>query len=110
MLALAGDIGGTKTSLAIFSPEKGVREPLAQDTFPSGGYASLEAVVQEFLSQVDLTVEQATFGVAGPVVGGRAKITNLPWAMDEQQLQENLGALEIELDDAQMDRLDNASA
>jgi len=97
VLALAGDIGGTKTSLAVYVPEKGPREPLAQETFPSASYPSLDAMVEEFLAQVDLAVDQASFGVAGPVMGGRAKITNLPWVMDEQQLRESLGLSSVRL-------------
>ncbi len=97
MLSLAGDIGGTKTNLAIFSPEAGPRAPLAEATFPSGRYPSLEALVQEFLSQVNLKVERATFGVAGPVVAGQSRITNLPWVMDELQLQEALGLSGVRL-------------
>ncbi len=85
-LLLAGDIGGTKTNLAVFSSEKGWREPLMEQTFPSGQYPSLEAVVREFLVQQHFSVERASFGVAGPVVGGRATITNLPWVMDKEQL------------------------
>ena len=86
-MLLAGDIGGTKTNLAVFSPEAGPRAPLAEARFPSADYPSLEALVREFLSQVDVKVERASFGVAGPVVAGRAAITNLPWVMDEEQLQ-----------------------
>ena len=90
MMLLAGDIGGTKTSLAIFSSESGPRAPLVEATFPSADYASLDALVREFLSQVDLEVERASFGVAGPVVGGQATITNLPWVIRETQLEEAL--------------------
>jgi glucokinase len=86
-MLLAGDIGGTKTSLAIFSPEAGPRAPLVEATFPSGRYPSLEALVSDFLAQVDLKPERATFGVAGPVLAGQATITNLPWVMSETQLQ-----------------------
>jgi glucokinase len=89
-MLLAGDIGGTKTSLAIFAPDKGPNAPLAEATFPSCRYSSLEELVREFLAQVDFQVERASFGVAGPVVAGRATITNLPWKMDETQLQEAL--------------------
>jgi glucokinase len=89
-MLLAGDIGGTKTSLAIFSPEAGPRAPLVEATFPSADYPSLEAVVRKFLARVDLEVGQASFGVAGPVVGGRAEITNLPWVIEESQLREAL--------------------
>jgi glucokinase len=90
MILLAGDIGGTKTSLAIYTTEAGPRAPLAEATFPSAEYPSLESLVREFLSQVDLEVERASFGVAGPVVGGQAKVTNLPWIIEEAQLEDAL--------------------
>jgi glucokinase len=90
MMLLAGDIGGTKTNLAIFSSEAGPRAPLIEATFPSADYASLEALVRQFLSQVDLKVERASFGVAGPVVEGQATITNLPWVIREAQLERAL--------------------
>jgi glucokinase len=90
-MLLAGDIGGTKTNLAVFSSDGGPRAPLAEATFPSSAYASLEALVREFLSQNDLKISRASFGVAGPVVTGRAKITNLPWEMAESRLGEVLG-------------------
>ena len=89
-MLLAGDIGGTKTSLAIYSPEAGARAPLEEATFPSAQYPNLESLVREFLDQVDVSVERATFGVAGPVVGGRATITNLSWVIDEAELQSAL--------------------
>jgi glucokinase len=96
-MLLAGDIGGTKTNLAVFSPEDGPRAPLAEVTFPSADYPSLEALVFEFLAQVDLKVEQASFGVAGPVAAGRAEITNLPWVMEETQLREALNLSSVRL-------------
>ena len=89
-MLLAGDIGGTKTTLAVFSPEKGWRVPEAEATFPSADYPSLEALVQEFLAQHNFAINRASFGVAGPVVAGHANITNLPWVMDETQLQQAL--------------------
>jgi glucokinase len=87
MNLLAGDIGGTKTNLGIFSTEAGPRAPLAESRFPSASYPSLEAIVREFLSRTDLEVKQATFGVAGPLVEGRATVTNLPWVVDEKELR-----------------------
>jgi glucokinase len=89
-MLLAGDIGGTKTSLAIYSTEAGPRLPLVEATLPSGRYPSLEALVGDFLAGVDFRPERASFGVAGPVVDGRATITNLPWMMSETQLQADL--------------------
>ncbi len=96
-MLLAGDIGGTKTNLALFSREAGPRAPVAQDTFQSQGYPSLEALVQEFLSQVRLPVDRASFGVAGPVVAGKAKLTNLPWTVDEAQMADALNLSSVRL-------------
>lgn len=99
MLLLAGDIGGTKTNLAVFSPENGPRVPLIEATFPSANYPSLEAVVQKFFAEINLNqpVERAVFGVAGPVIEGRATITNLPWIMSEFQLAETLKFTSVNL-------------
>jgi glucokinase len=88
---LAGDVGGTKTNLAVISPGAGPRAPLAEATLSSGDYPNLEALVGEFLSQVNCEISRASFGVAGPVVAGWAKITNLPWEMSEEHLEEALG-------------------
>jgi glucokinase len=96
-LVLAGDVGGTKTNLAVFSPEGGPRAPLAEATFPSIEYHSLEDLALEFLSCADLKVERASFGVAGPVVAGRATITNLSWIIDEVKLQEMLNLSSVRL-------------
>jgi len=96
-MLLAGDIGGTKTNLAVFSPETGWRAPLVEKTFPSSQYPSLEAIVGEFLAQEHFTIDRASFGVAGPVVGSQATITNLPWELDEQHLQAALDIPSVHL-------------
>jgi glucokinase len=89
-MLLAGDIGGTKTNLAVFSSETGWRKPYAEATYTSVDYPGLEALVHEFLEQHDFPIDKASFGVAGPVVDGRATITNLSWMMDKNQLQQAL--------------------
>ncbi len=89
-MLLAGDIGGTKTILAVFSLETGPRVPLAQETFPSSAYPHFETLVREFLSHISFPIDRACFGVAGPIVLGRATITNLPWVIEEQELQTTL--------------------
>lgn len=85
-LLLAGDIGGTKTNLAIFAPENPL-QPLAEASFPSAAYDSLETMLNEFLTAFGLTVDRAAFGVAGPVIEGRAKITKLPWVIDSKSIE-----------------------
>jgi glucokinase len=89
-MLLVGDIGGTKTDLAVFSKDKGARSPIAQKRFPSADYASVEAIAEQFLSENDLPVTYACMAVAGPVVQGRAVLTNLPWVVEEASLQEAL--------------------
>ncbi|GCE15944.1 glucokinase [Tengunoibacter tsumagoiensis] len=89
-MLLAGDIGGTKTNLAVFSSKDELRKPLYAKKFPSAQYTTLAALVTDFLSEVDLPIDRAVFGVAGPVLEGKAKITNLPWVMEENQLQSAL--------------------
>jgi glucokinase len=98
-MLLAGDIGGTKTSLAVFATDTddGWRKPLAEATFPSGRYSGLEALVEEFQQLHHFPVERASFGVAGPVVGGRATITNLPWVLEENHLKHILGIPQVHL-------------
>ncbi len=91
-LLLAGDIGGTKTHLAIFSIQAGPHRPLAEATFPSRVYASLEEIVRAFLNGKELKPTSACFGVAGPIMGDRAQVTNLPWIVDAQVLGQMLGA------------------
>jgi len=87
---LAGDVGATKTILGIYSAEKGPQEPLAQATFPSSQYPGLAALVSAFLAEAKLDVEDACFGVAGPVIDGQATISNLPWRVDQAGLKKEL--------------------
>ena len=96
-MLLAGDVGGTKTSLAVFSAESGPRKPLAKATFSSGCYPSFEAVAVEFLQQVRLPVNRAVIGVAGPIVEGHVTGTNLPWDLNEAELQEGLQLASVRL-------------
>jgi glucokinase len=96
-MLLAGDIGGTKTDLAIFSDDAGPHSPLVQSEAPSAGYPSLQALVKEFLAKASMPVDRACFGVAGPVIAGRVKATNLPWVMDEVSLAKELNLNSVHL-------------
>jgi len=89
-MLIAGDIGGTKTDLAIYSHESGPYKPLAQTEVHSADYPSLQAMVTEFLAQAKMSVDVASFDVAGPVINGHVKTTNLPWTLDEESLATDL--------------------
>jgi glucokinase len=84
---LAGDLGGTKTILAVFSTEKGTGSPLAEATFHSRDYDNIESIIHAFLAGRKHQVDAAFLGVAGPVVDGRAKITNLDWQLTEEHIK-----------------------
>ena len=71
-MLLVGDIGGTKTDVAVFSSERGVWSPLAEKRFTSADYPSLEAIAREFLAEFHFSLTHACFAVAGPVVNGKA--------------------------------------
>ncbi len=96
-MLIAGDIGGTKTDLAIYSREAGPHAPLAQTEMHSADYPSLQAMVAEFISRTKIPVEAASFDVAGPVIDGRVKTTNLPWVMDEGSLKTELKLKSVHL-------------
>jgi glucokinase len=89
-MLIAGDIGGTKTTIGIYSREKGARNPLVERTFPSKSYDSLEAIVDEFLKAENCTVDDAAFGSAGPVSGSTVTTTNLSWVVSEEKIAQKL--------------------
>ena len=96
-LLLAGDIGGTKTHLGIFSREKGLNLPMAEADFYSAQFPDLTTIVRKFLDEVNIQADAACFGVAGPVVEGVARVTNLPWVVDEKRLNLELNLSSVRL-------------
>jgi glucokinase len=89
-MLIAGDIGGTKTDLAIFSSEAGPHTALAEAKVHSADYPSLQAIVKQFLAKTKKPVDRACFAVAGPVIAGRVKTTNLPWVIQDAALAKEL--------------------
>jgi glucokinase len=96
-MLLAGDIGGTKTRLAIFASKEELRTPVLEATLPSTNYPSLEALIADFLGKSSYPLSRACFGVAGPVIAGKAKVTNLPWNMEEDALAKALNVPVVSL-------------
>jgi glucokinase len=96
-MLLAGDVGATKTNLAIFSEDEGPHEPLIEATYSSADYPNLQSLAVEFIRTAEFSIDRASIGVAGPVVEGRATITNLSWDIDEGELAEGLGLTSVTL-------------
>lgn len=92
-MIIAGDIGGTKTNVALFDGEgERIGRVVVQQSFPSRDYGSLEAILAEFVStHRPEVITHACFGVAGPVVEGRVEATNLVWTVSDRKLAETLG-------------------
>lgn len=125
-MILAGDIGGTKTNLALYGWTNGRTEPVRAESFPSGDYSSLEDILRDFLASplptsssieqaaetsepesiadrkpdeasTPLQVEAACFGIAGPVLDNRSQTTNLPWVIDGDQIAKEFAIPQVRL-------------
>jgi glucokinase len=86
IITLAADIGGTKTSIQLTTEND---EVLLEQEYVSQQFAEFEIVLAEFLGQDEIkhyTIDQACFAVAGPVSGGDANVTNLPWQLNADKL------------------------
>jgi glucokinase len=94
---LAGDIGGTKTLLALyrFEGSDGVLTCLRSQHYRSLDWPELAPMAQEFLAGE--TAEAGCFAVAGPVNNGRAQLTNLPWDLNQTRLGSRIGVEKVEL-------------
>ena len=84
---LAGDIGGTKTRLGLFSVSKNRPCLISEKTFASGEYKKLEDILTDFIGG-DRDISSACFGIAGPLVGPIiSRTTNLPWIIHKTSIQ-----------------------
>src|ERR1044072_4007083 len=98
-MIIAGDIGGTKTNVALFGAhDRELGRVVVQQSFPSGGYDSLEAILADFAAahKPDV-ITGACCGVAGPVVRGRVEATNLAWKVSDESLARALRLQHVQL-------------
>lgn len=92
-MILAGDIGGTKVNLACYERIGGALHPVAEETFPSRQFPSLNEIVAKFCAGKDWPLSRACFGIAGPVLNGVCHATNLPWIVEAATLSTQLGGI-----------------
>ncbi len=88
---LAGDIGGTKTNLALFSTEGGKLIAHEKRSFASKAYSGLEPILGEFISNKRDSILRACFAAACPVKKGKCETPNLPWILDARAIGNYLG-------------------
>jgi glucokinase len=90
-MILAGDVGGTKTNIALFQPvPAGMPERIRTARFKSAEHGGLESIISAFLKPGERP-EAACFGVAGPVIGGRSETPNLPWVIEASHIASKFG-------------------
>lgn len=87
IMILAGDIGGTKSHLALFSESAEGLEFVREELFHSSDFTSVEDLLRHFLGS-DAWLTAVALGIPGPVVDGRARATNLPWSVDTRALRD----------------------
>src|SRR5687768_3918816 len=91
MRVLAGDIGGTKTIIAIVEFDGSSARLVTEQRYVSAEWPGLLPMVEDFRRQTPLAFDAAGFGIAGPVIDRRCNATNLPWAVDARDVARDLG-------------------
>jgi len=95
---LAGDVGGTKTALALFEVRRRALAVVREAVLPSQGFAALTDAIRQFLLEgPPVSIDAACIGVAGPVIDGRCTATNLPWVVDEASMAESVSTKRVRL-------------
>ncbi len=91
-MILAGDIGGTKTLLALYQSEGATLQQITRKIYDSQGHAAFAEILADFTTSVDLSsLSSAALGIAGPIIDQTCNTTNLPWAISGKSLQGQLG-------------------
>lgn len=96
---LAGDIGGTNSRLMLVELRDQNRFVLAEKSYRSSDFAGVKPLIDAFITEYEFTmaIDAACLAVAGPVLSGVAKVTNLPWEITETQLSACLQTPHVKL-------------
>src|SRR5579875_3042763 len=95
---LAGDVGGTKTAIALFEERENKLHITREMVVHSAEYASLEEAVGKFLSATPQhEIRAGCFCVPGIVMDGRCHATNLPWGAGERERARKIGGGAVKL-------------
>jgi glucokinase len=101
MAMIAGDIGGTHTRLAVLEGGRGTLRVEDLEVYSSQDHHSLTEILERYKGKGHRSFEGACFGVAGPVRNGGARITNLPWRVDEEELARALDVPTVVVNDVE---------
>lgn len=97
MKVLAGDIGGTNTRLAICDVTEDAVVRISEEIQPSTRFKTFKEIIREFVAKHALELRAACFGLPGPVRGRSVSLTNLPWTVDADELERELGLPSVSL-------------
>lgn len=96
-MILVGDVGGTKTILALFAKGQGEDNCIKKQYFRSADYQSFSELLVEFLSDISLPIEAACIAVAGRIDDGDCDATNLPWVLKCEEIAQQLSIEPVRL-------------
>ncbi len=88
---LAGDIGATKTNLALFKFDKGHLSLMKEQSYHTKDFNALTGMVLSFHKDNLPVIDGICLGVAGPITRGKVKGTNFPWEIDSEKISKELG-------------------
>lgn len=95
-MILGGDLGGTKTLLALAEIVAGEIRIVHQQRYASADYPSFDALLGDFLADAP-AIAAACFGVAGPTDGQNAQLTYLPWRLAASALSQRFAIPNVTL-------------
>ena len=82
-MLLAADVGGTKTLMGLYQPRGERPRSLVIREYATLDFDSLDDIVGTFVEETGARdIEAVCVGVAGPVTGLVARLTNVPWLAD----------------------------
>lgn len=98
-MLLAGDVGGTKTLLGLFTPAPPRPRLVAVQSYFTRQFSTFTAMLDTFAREMGAAfdVEAAAIGVAGPVVGGTSRLTNVAWDVDAAHIAAHLATPRVVL-------------
>jgi glucokinase len=67
------------------------------ESYSSVHAAGLPELIKRFLQGHPQTISSACFGIAGPVIDGRCKATNLPWEVSEEEIRRQFNWANVRL-------------
>jgi glucokinase len=97
-MLLAADVGGTKTLIGLYEPAADRPAPAVSREYATRDFDNLEELVETFLDETGgANITAFCAGVAGPVTGLVARLTNAPWVADVAAVARRLGTRPVAL-------------